>query len=440
MLQARRGAWPNSIVLANVLVWQFVLGDVGETTKMFLDDMSLHFDESTTYPDFLYEELSNCMAKWGVEQLEETQDAAFQKFYDYYLSGGSRGDAWGGREEDFLESKLNKSALFGTTYRTYEVQEPCNYVSNVGFYRSAIRVCDYKTWNIPVSDQIALMQTFITTGTSSCWFHGSMTNAGQQFDAHMVAILINNAYQILIRGTGTNSTILWTVGQDIEPIPFPELVTDITYMPLNYGVPEWIPFLLELQMQRSINLIIVALLAFGCYAFLPSSICDCLVQDVIAPELLNEVETDFFVNQYIPELNMLIETQDFPLPLLQGGPLFIKLMGVAIAFIWAFVFQKEQLPVPCLEGDFFNLTALGAIKSPLVDFLASLLHGVHNTDDRGFFDPRRGHPYPGSEFCNKQSPHALYHERAADAVFELYAVADEVEQLFIQRSNHRRKL
>jgi hypothetical protein len=68
--------------------------------------------------------------------------------------------------------------------------------------------------------------------------------------------------------------------------------------------------------------------------------------------------------------------------------------------------------------------------------VAFLLHGISNTGDRGFWESRQSHPYPGHNFCNANSPHALYHEGAADGLVELYAVVDEVKQILQkQRQN-----
>jgi hypothetical protein len=406
-------------------------------TKLMLDDMSQFF-EGTSYPSSLYEELAACMQQWGVQRLEESQDAAWKGFYDFYLAGGAAGDAWGNYTNEYMESKLNRTALFGADGRTYEVQEKCNYVSNVAFYRSAVRVCHYQQWKIPVADRVALMQSFVSAGTASAWFHGSMTETGRQYDGYLVAVLIYNAYQIAIRSTGTNSTILLTVSDSIQPTPISVMANQVSYMPLNYSVSEWVSFLQSLQVERRYTVVVVALITFSCAAVSPFFICERLVRDVIAPELLSDDETEFMINKYIPEMKLLVEAEEFPLHPWEGVPVFVKITGVSIALLWAFAFQETVLPTPCLEGDFFNLTRLGAMKSPLIDVLAFFMHGVKNTDDRGFWDGRQSHPYPGSDFCNTNSPHALWHERAADGLVELYAIADEVEQILQKRNKRRR--
>jgi hypothetical protein len=81
------------VVGFTLLFWPVPILAKGET-KLMLDDMSQFF-EGTSYPSTLYEELAGCMQQWGVQRMEESQDAAWQAFYDFYLAGGAGGDAWG---------------------------------------------------------------------------------------------------------------------------------------------------------------------------------------------------------------------------------------------------------------------------------------------------------------------------------------------------------
>jgi hypothetical protein len=43
-------------------------------------------------------------------------------------------------------------------------------------------------------------------------------------------------------------------------------------------------------------------------------------------------------------------------------------------------FLGSNIPTPCLEGDLFNHTRLGAMKSHLINLISYFLHGVENTD------------------------------------------------------------
>ena len=82
-------------------------------------------------------------------------------------------------------------------------------------------------------------------------------------------------------------------------------------------------------------------------------------------------------------------------------------------------------PTPCLEGGVLNTTRSGAFKSPLVDFVSFMLTGVENTDRKRV--PRN--VYPGAKFCNRDSPHALWHQLSVDSVLELYVIADKSDKI-----------
>ena len=48
-----------------------------------------------------------------------------------------------------------------------------------------------------------------------------------------------------------------------------------------------------------------------------------------------------------------------------------------------------------------------------------------------------GEEYPGAPFCNIDSPHALWHQLVADAVFDLTVVADRIDHTLQQRKKRR---
>lgn len=83
---------------------------------------------------------------------------------DYYKSNGTdndymgKADHWGGCQNFTADSRCNvptymdnNPGMFGnesSTLGSYLIYERCNYVSNVAFYRSVTRICDYPNWSI----------------------------------------------------------------------------------------------------------------------------------------------------------------------------------------------------------------------------------------------------------------------------------------------------
>ncbi|CAB9528077.1 expressed unknown protein (Partial), partial [Seminavis robusta] len=106
-------------------------------TRIMLDDISQYF-EGKNYPSQRWERLLQCFHKWNDTDLILAQDASFAAFYNAWLVGGAGiDDPWGGGGR-YHESVQNKTAIMGSGFRTYQIQEKCNYASNVAYYSSAI--------------------------------------------------------------------------------------------------------------------------------------------------------------------------------------------------------------------------------------------------------------------------------------------------------------
>jgi hypothetical protein len=88
------------------------------------------------------------------------------------------------------------------------IYEPCNYVSNVAYYRSATRICDYPDWSVP-DDQInAQKRGFATLAMGSSMWHASHTYVGYSFDNNMIAVISYLAHQSSIQSLPSKSSIL----------------------------------------------------------------------------------------------------------------------------------------------------------------------------------------------------------------------------------------
>ena len=79
--------------------------------------------------------------------------------------------------------------LAGLASKNIQIMEPCNYVSNVAFYHSTTRICDYPDWKISKDAVNAQKRSFATLGIGSAFWHGSHTYAGSAFDNIMMAVI-----------------------------------------------------------------------------------------------------------------------------------------------------------------------------------------------------------------------------------------------------------
>jgi hypothetical protein len=74
------------------------------------------------------------------------------------------------------------------------IYEPCNYASNIAYYHSATRICDYPNWSISQEYRSALKRGFSGLAMGSAFWHGSHTYLGNSYDNNMIAIIFYVAY------------------------------------------------------------------------------------------------------------------------------------------------------------------------------------------------------------------------------------------------------
>jgi len=67
--------------------------------------------------------------------------------------------------------------------------EPCNYVSNVAYYRAVTKVCDYPDWNVDDTTVRDIKRMFSALTLGSAAMHGSHTYVGVQFDLNLIAFI-----------------------------------------------------------------------------------------------------------------------------------------------------------------------------------------------------------------------------------------------------------
>jgi hypothetical protein len=119
------------------------------------------------------------------------------------------------------------------------IYEDCNYVSNVAYYRSATRICDYPAWSVDSEQQKGLKRSFTTLAMGSAMWHGSHTYVGYSFDNNMIAVISYLAHQASVSGLKSDSSIL----NELSPTPrsktglqvSEELVTMFSQKPVD----EW---------------------------------------------------------------------------------------------------------------------------------------------------------------------------------------------------------
>ena len=76
------------------------------------------------------------------------------------------------------------------------IMEPCNYASNIAYYHSVLRVCDYESWKYFDQEAVvAIKRIFSTLAAGSAFMHGTHTSLGGCYDTSMIAVIAFIAYR-----------------------------------------------------------------------------------------------------------------------------------------------------------------------------------------------------------------------------------------------------
>ena len=172
-----------------VLVLAFIAAaasaeDLTPTRQMF--DAFARFitlDPSARYNDTLFSGLTECMAFASTVVYPASQDAAWEGFISYSVSNGTYNDTWGGCTwcPQYHEHRPTP-LIYNASVAHITIYEPCNFVSNLAYYRIAPEICHAApSLSISTAQAQALVQGFVALGGSSFW-HGSHTYLGNLYD------------------------------------------------------------------------------------------------------------------------------------------------------------------------------------------------------------------------------------------------------------------
>ena len=98
-----------------------------------------------------------------------------------------------------MEFDTGKSSTFGPDKML--AMGPCNYVSNIAYYHSVTKICDYPEWsqNSLTKGYVKhLKQAFASQASGSAFFHASMTVVGLTFDNDLIAMIAYFGHQMLV--------------------------------------------------------------------------------------------------------------------------------------------------------------------------------------------------------------------------------------------------
>lgn len=401
----------------------------GRATKLMLDDMVQYFEDDDEYyyfPEQRFQEIMECMQQGSLPRTLEAHDASWRRIYEYYVDQDSQ---WGDSNLKYLEFDLDHPKTFGRSPRQYEVLEPCNYASNIVYYSNAIRACEnqWKTFN--KTTQQTLVTQFFTITAASSFFHASMAESLGNWDGSSVRAIVNFGYQMIIRGIASDSKAFLAGGPDVAQRPVREIVEIVTYLPLNTSIPipQWGEDYLSTLPFADTLANAFAFFYFSCAALLPLGICETTFDSLGELVLTDDFgRKEFFFEQYIPEIRKIVETENFPVSFWKGLPLAQRLAALIAETGYAALFAEQRGGFNFIV-DSPILRTITNIINPVVTTLFGWCQNIGNSDTKGYNG--QGEDYPSAKYCNRKSPHALWHQNSAKVLFSLMVFVDDLSDV-----------
>ena len=194
-------------------------------------------------------DLEVCMGKWNDPDLAKASDSSWAGFVDYYQHP-EKNDPWIDciadpenplcLDDRWIEGHNRHYRFFGNgTERQMLIMEPCNDVSNVAYYHSTMRTCDYPDWHYPMEYAKAFKRSFVTLSAGSALMHGSHTALGYGYDNYLIGVIAYTAYRGIVEKLGATSRFVLSLTEDYDAIDGISLSEKFAFFSYNTPVDTW---------------------------------------------------------------------------------------------------------------------------------------------------------------------------------------------------------
>jgi len=149
----------------------------------------------------------------------DSQIAIWKGIADYWKSNSTnedwkgKSDYWGKTSPGLYGEKLPFNEFYNRPNETigrYGIltYEPCNYASNLAYYHSVTKICDYEDWSTTPEMQQNHMKAMSALAVGSAFMHQSYTYVGARFDNLMISLISYLGHQSMVQNLADKSPIL----------------------------------------------------------------------------------------------------------------------------------------------------------------------------------------------------------------------------------------
>ena len=274
--------------------------------------------------------LKDCFDKTEPD-LRDANNRAWQGLVDYFDNNGYGSDPWGSRNGSWYEYDPRVQNFHNMT-----IYEPCNYASNMAYYHDATEMCHNEDkFSMTRDSYVAIIQSFSFMAFASSVMHGSNTRLGE-IDGHNIGVLLYAIHQAHIenlRALGASS-IITDLKSTNRALTGVEMARSMSDMFLTMPVSQWRSHFKAMDRppyDLTFASIIVSVLSltldnqqlgniFQSQSFVDLGSLISIIEhgtvDFLVPALmdifdLKQDQRDFILNQYLPEVCVLLTYGDF---------------------------------------------------------------------------------------------------------------------------------
>lgn len=313
------------------------------------------------------------------------------------------------------------------------IMAPCNYVSNVAYYRVMTQICEHDSWNMPDSSVGALVQGFAALSFGSAFWHGSHTYLGNVADNRFIDVISFIAHQASVEYLPCDKesgqcAILHDLNTTSRAFTAVNSTQRLTEMFRTTPVDSWIQ---GIDTSLDIPQYYITFSAIICNLFtllMPEPVVNDAVAVLSSAFNLSAEDTIFINSTYLPALRN--ATTHIKLNVFQKIGLGLKGTGTVLKLGYAFLWQEWVFPNPLFLKPFTN--RLGAYLMPAVNTLTNFLTGFKHAEQS---IQKCENVYPGDELCRVQQPHSKWHEESANGLLDLMFLCDDMRSLMKPKSS-----
>lgn len=252
--------------------------------------------------------------------------------------------------------------------------------------------------------------------------HASHTDIGHTFDVDSMAVIIYLGYQIGVSVFESAEPIVLGIS-DKQMADSRQIAENFAFLPLQEpDVANWKSIAEEMRdlYPSDFRQSLICLFLLYLVLIMPTFVAQPVLHMIAGLSPYDETK-EWARELYLPM--MIKAAASIELSIYDLFLLSKRLTGAIIKLVWALLWQESIIHLPkwFLYSD--TVIRLATAVTPAINALATFISGIPQTD---LSVVAGQHIYPGSDYCNAHSPHALWHQQTAVGFFDLIMMADFV--------------